>query len=135
MLDSQGGFVTVATIVTRGRCPSALALFLLAADTLLLAGCGPIQYVGQVSGRSSTALLQADLVEADRLAPYEFTKARAYDLKAREEAAESSFELAIGYGRRAEEFARRAQVIARERAERRARAAERAEPLPARAPP
>jgi hypothetical protein len=107
LLDSPEGFVTVATIVTR--------VLLLAAG---LIGCGPVQVVGQVSGRTSAALVDADLAEADRLAPYEYTKARAYDRKAREEAAESSFELAIAYGRRAEEFARRAETIARERAAR-----------------
>jgi len=95
-------------------------VLLLAAGLL---GCGPVQYVGQVSGRAKAALIDAQLADADRFAPYEYGKARAYETKAREEAAESSFELAIAYGRRAEEFARRAQVVARERAARRAPAA------------
>ena len=42
LLDSPRGFVTVATIVTR--------VLLLAAGLL---GCGPVQVVGQVSGRTS----------------------------------------------------------------------------------
>jgi hypothetical protein len=121
LLDSPGGFVTVATIVTR--------VLLLAAGLL---GCGPVQVVGQVSGRTSAALVDAELAEADRWAPYEYAKARAYDHKAREEASESSFELAIAYGRRAEEFARRAQTIARERAARQAAADQAGAGLPSR---
>jgi hypothetical protein len=83
--------------------------------------CGPVQYIGQVSGRTSAALRAAHLAEADRFAPYEYTKAAAYYDKAREEAAGSSFELAVDYGRRSQEFAQRAQALARQRAERRAR--------------
>jgi hypothetical protein len=64
--------------------------------------------------------MEAQLAEADRYAPYEYTKAVAYQDKAREEAAEASFELSLDYGRRAEEFAQRAKALARQRAARRA---------------
>lgn len=77
--------------------------------------CGPVEYLSQVSGRASSALLQAQRAEADRLAPYELTKASAYYTKALEEGSESSFQVAVEYGKRAEEFAQRATAVARER--------------------
>jgi hypothetical protein len=84
---------------------------------LPLLGCGPVQYYGQVSGNAATALAQAEHESASQLAPYEYTKARAYYDKSREEAGRSSFETAIDYGRRAEVLALRARVVARERSQ------------------
>jgi hypothetical protein len=84
---------------------------------LPLFGCGPIQYFGQASTNAATALAAAEHESAGRLAPYEYTKARAYYFKSREQAARSSFESAIDYARRAETLALRARVVARERAQ------------------
>lgn len=78
-------------------------------------GCGPVEYLSQVSGRASSALLQAQRAEADRFAPYELTKATEYYRKALEEGSESSFQIAVEYGKRAEELAQRATAVARER--------------------
>jgi hypothetical protein len=66
--------------------------------------------------RASAALEQAERAEADRLAPYEYAKAREYYRKAREEAGESSFENAALYGRLAEDLAGLARDKAREQA-------------------
>jgi hypothetical protein len=79
----------------------------------LLVGCGPVQYIGLVSMRASNALAQAELAGADQLAPYEYTMAREYYRKAREEAGFSAFENAAEYGRRCEEMAGLAQEAAR----------------------
>ena len=83
----------------------------------LLLGCGPVEYLSQVSSRAAAALAQAERAEAPRLAPYEYTQAREYLHKAREEAGQSSFENAAAYGRRAEEMAGKARALAREQTE------------------
>jgi hypothetical protein len=107
-LDSLAGFVTVAGIVTR-------AFRALALGVVVLTGCGPVEYLSQVSSRAATALAQAERAEADRYAPFEYVKAREYYTKAREEAGESSFQSAVLYGRLAEELANQARSIAREK--------------------
>jgi hypothetical protein len=81
---------------------------------LLPVGCGPVEYLGQVSSRAAHALAQAELADAEHLAPYEYTRAREYLRKAREEAGYSSFENAANYGRRCEEMAGKARALARE---------------------
>lgn len=79
------------------------------------AACGPVEYLGQVSGRATTALAQAQRQGAERLAPYEYTAATEYLRKAREEASRSAYQRALEYGRRSEELAHRAQALARDR--------------------
>jgi hypothetical protein len=81
----------------------------------LVAGCGPIEYMSQVSGRAATALADAKRAGGEQFAPYEFTAATEYLRKAREEAGHSAYQVAIEYGREAEEMATRAEAIARER--------------------
>jgi hypothetical protein len=88
----------------------------LSAMALLPVGCGPVEYLGQVSSRASRALAQAELADAEHLAPYEYIQAREYLRKAREEAGRSAFENAANYGRRCEEMAGRARALAREQA-------------------
>jgi hypothetical protein len=91
--------------------------FLLAAEALgCLCGCGPVEYLSQVSRRAPAALADAQRHGADRLAPYEFTAAQEYLREARVEASRASYQRAIEYGRRAEELAVRAEGIAREKA-------------------
>jgi hypothetical protein len=83
-------------------------------------GCGPVEYLNQVSSRASNALMLAQREDAGRYAPYEFTKASEYYRKAREEAGHSAYQAAIDYGRKCEELATKARAIARERSEREA---------------
>jgi hypothetical protein len=80
----------------------------------VLPACGPVEYLGQVSSRAANALAQAERADAEHLAPYEYTQAREYLRKAREEAGQSSFENAANYGRRCEEMAGKARALARE---------------------
>jgi hypothetical protein len=89
--------------------------FVLALGVTCLHGCGPVEYLAQVSGRAPAALAQAQHHGAERLAPYEFTAAQEYLREAREQATRSSYQRAIDYGRRAEELAVRAEGIAREK--------------------
>jgi hypothetical protein len=100
--------------VPRRRRVRALGL-LVACSFVGFAGCGPVEYMNQVRGRAVAAIVQAQRQGAQQLAPYEFTAASAYLEKAREEGARSSYQVAIRYGRRAEELAARAEAIARER--------------------
>jgi hypothetical protein len=76
------------------------------------AGCGPIEYISQVTNRAASAVDAAKLAQADRYAPYEYTAAQEYLHKAREEAGYSEYQVAIEFGRRSEELADRARAIA-----------------------
>jgi hypothetical protein len=89
-------------------------LVLAAASPLLLsfAGCGPIEYINQVSVKAASAVSAAKLAQADRYAPYEYTAAEEYLHKAREEASYSEYQEAIEYGRKAEELANKGRAIA-----------------------
>jgi hypothetical protein len=75
---------------------------LLALSSASISGCGPIEYINQVS---------AKLAQADRYAPYEYTAAEEYLHKAREEAGYAEYEDAIEFGRRAEELANKGRAI------------------------
>jgi len=75
-------------------------------------GCGPVEYINQVSFKAASALAAAKEAQADRYAPYEYTAAEAYLHKAREEAAYAQYQDSIEYGRRAEEQAHKARAIA-----------------------
>lgn len=75
-------------------------------------GCGPARYVSQVGNKAPAALAAAKNAGAATHAPYEFTAASAYLAKAREEGAYAEYQLAVDYGRKAEELANRAREIA-----------------------
>jgi hypothetical protein len=89
----------------------ALALVTLGALTLAAAGCGPIEYINQVSIKAAGAVSAAKLAQADRYAPYEFTAAEEYLHKAREEASYAEYQEAIEFGRKAEELADKGRAI------------------------
>jgi hypothetical protein len=76
------------------------------------AGCGPIEYINQVSVKAAGAVSAAKLAQADRYAPYEFTAAEEYLHKAREEASYAEYEDAIEFGRKSEELADKGRAIA-----------------------
>ena len=84
----------------------------LALASAALAGCGPVEYISQVSNRAAGAVSAAKLAQADRYAPYEYTAAEEYLHKAREEGGYSQYQDAIEYGHRAEDLANRARAIA-----------------------
>jgi uncharacterized protein DUF4398 len=72
-------------------------------------GCGPIEYVNQVTRKASSAVDSARTAEADRLSPYYYTRAVEYLHKARVEAASADFQAANRFGRRAQEAAQLAK--------------------------
>jgi hypothetical protein len=78
----------------------------------LLVGCGPVQYVSQVTRRAAAEVAAAKSAGADRYAPYEYTAAVEYLHKAREEAGYADYQAAIRFGNRAEEQAKKAREIA-----------------------
>jgi hypothetical protein len=88
------------------------SLLVMSLSTLLIGGCGPIEYINQVSVKAASAVSAAKLAQADRLAPYEYTAAEEYLHKAREEAGYAEYEDAIEFGRRAEDLANRGRAIA-----------------------
>jgi Domain of unknown function (DUF4398) len=93
------------------RVVAALAACALAAGGL--AGCGPIRYVGDVTRRASDAVDAARAAQAEKYAPYWWTRATQYLHKAREVAAHADFQGATRFGRLATEAANRAAADAR----------------------
>ena len=79
-------------------------------------GCGPIEYMNQVTRRAATAVEAAKAVNADKWAPYEYTCAVEYLHKAREEEAAAQHEPAIAFGHKAEDTAEKARQLSIARA-------------------
>jgi hypothetical protein len=75
-------------------------------------GCGPVQYISQVTQNAASEVAAAKTAGADKLAPYEYTTAVLYLHKAREEAGYSDYQAAIRFGRKAELMARKARRMA-----------------------
>jgi hypothetical protein len=73
------------------------------------AGCGPIAYVGQVTRQASDAVEAARAVQADKYAPYWWTRATQYLARAREVAAYADFQGANRFGRLATQAATKAR--------------------------
>ncbi len=71
----------------------------------LVVGCGPIEYVNQVTRKASTEVSSARAAEADKYSPYHYTLAQEYLHKAREEAAAADFQAANRFGKRAQQAA------------------------------
>jgi Domain of unknown function (DUF4398) len=90
----------------------ALAISLLV-SLVSAPGCGPVAYIKQVTRTASADVEAARRARAPRMAPYWYTLAVLYLRKAREEAAESNFEVATRLGRKASEAARVAIELAR----------------------
>jgi hypothetical protein len=88
-----------------------LALAMLTAG---LAACGPIAYVNEVTRRAADAVETARHAEADKHAPYWWTRATQYLHKARENAARADFQGANRFGRLAAEAAEKAIVDAQD---------------------
>jgi hypothetical protein len=113
------GVVTVSPVLRRPRdlCKRALArgAVVCTLTALTASGCGPIEYLNQVSSKAATALADAKRAQADRYAPYEYTAAEEYLHKAREEAGYAEYQDSIEFGRKAEELAHRARAIAMSR--------------------
>ena len=74
--------------------------------------CGPIQTVPLMMD-ANKALEEAKAFRADSKAPYEYTAAKAYYHKAKEELGYSNYEASVEFGKRALILARKAIGIAR----------------------
>lgn len=74
----------------------------------VLAGCGPIVYVSEVTRHASDAVDAAKAAHADKYSPYWWTRATQYLAKAREIAPYADFQGANRFGRLATEAANRA---------------------------
>jgi len=92
----------------RVRRPCILRPMLVLVSAGVLAGCGPIVYVSEVTFHASDAVDAARAAHADKYAPYWWTRATQYLAKAREVAAYADFQGANRFGRLATEAANKA---------------------------
>lgn len=74
----------------------------------VMAGCGPIAYVNQVTRDASTKVDRARELGADKYSPYWWTRATTYLRMAREVAAHADFQGANRFGRLSAEAADKA---------------------------
>ena len=72
---------------------------------ILLTACGPVAYVGEVTRKASDRVEKARVAEADKYAPYYWTRATQYLHQSRVKAAKSDWEGANRFGRLATEAA------------------------------
>jgi len=84
-----------------------LTYALVAALAAALAACGPITYVGETR-KATDAVAAARAVQAEKYAPYWWTRATQYLHKAQEVAAHADFQGANRFGRLATEAANKA---------------------------
>ena len=92
------------------RLALALALALLTG----LPACGPIVYVNEVTRHADDAVANARHAEAEKYAPYWWTRATQYLHKARERAAYADFQGANRFGRLATQAAEQAIIDAKD---------------------
>jgi len=79
------------------------------------AGCGPVQSTAYLID-ADIALEAARTADAETYAPYEFTAARLYLLKAREEVGYSDYDVALDFAKKASKYANEAKQKALETA-------------------
>ena len=79
---------------------------------LVLTACGPVAYVSEVTRKASDRVDKARAAEADKYAPYYWTRAKEYLYKARERAAYADYQGANRFGRLAAESADLAEQMA-----------------------
>lgn len=75
----------------------------------LCAGCGPFGYLKKVAKDASNAVAQAEAVEAEKYAPYEYWGAVSYLEQAKIMMAYSEYERSFDYGTRAMQLAEEAK--------------------------
>ncbi len=77
-------------------------------------GCGPVNYIAEVSFKASAAVEAARGAGAEKYAPYELTSAVEYLHKAKEEAGFADFQASVRFGQKAIDMAEKAKKIALE---------------------
>jgi len=80
---------------------------------LVCAGCGPIEYVSQVTVQAQHVVNRARDARAEELAPYEYTVAVESLHKSRELAGQARWEDALRFGQDALKYGRDAETRAR----------------------
>jgi hypothetical protein len=83
---------------------------------VLLAGCGPIEYIANVPFRAAGAVAEAKHLDGLKYAPYEMTAAREYLHKARELGGYARFHSSVGFAEKATKLAGEAKKICQDRA-------------------
>lgn len=83
---------------------------------LLLAGCGPIEYIANVPFRAAGAVAEAKHLDGQKYAPYEMTAAREYLHKARELGGYARFHSSVAFAEKATKLAGEAKKICQDRA-------------------
>lgn len=83
---------------------------------LALGACGPIAYVNEVTRGASDSVEKARAAQADKYAPYYWTRATQYLHQAKVLAAHADFQGANRFGRLANEAAKKAIIEAGEAA-------------------
>ena len=86
------------------RRVSRLALLV----TLVAVGCGPFGYLRKVARDASKKVKEAEMLEAEKYAPYEYWGAVAYLEQAKVLMAYSEYERSFDYGVRAKQLAEEA---------------------------
>ena len=107
MTDAAGSMVSSPAMPPVSPARPVRAMLVVAVAAILLAGCGPILYVGEVN-HASSSVDAARAAHADKYAPYWWTRATQYLHEARELAAHADFQGANRFGRLATEAADRA---------------------------
>ena len=79
---------------------------------LVLTSCGPVAYVSEVTRKASDRVEKARIAEADKYAPYYWTRAKEYLYKSRERAAHADYQGANRFGQLAAEAADLAEQAA-----------------------
>ena len=85
---------------------------------VLLVGCGPVAYVGQVTLKADDAVEAARAAEADKYSPYYWTRATQYLHMAHDVAGHADYQGANRFGRLATEAAIKAKEEAEDPAKR-----------------
>ncbi|MCX5744683.1 MAG: DUF4398 domain-containing protein [Proteobacteria bacterium] len=75
---------------------------------LVVTACGPATYISEVTRGASTSIDRARSLQADRYAPYYYTRAKEYLHAAREDAGRADFQGANRFGKLAREAADKA---------------------------
>lgn len=83
----------------------------LLAGAVLGISCGPIQSTAVLLD-AENMLEAARTAQAEKQAPYEWTAASLYFAKSKEEVGKSEYEAAVGYGKKALDYATRARDAA-----------------------
>ena len=96
---------------------TAMAATLLLGSGAVLVGCGPIQFVSQVTIRAEKAVAEAKLQQAAKYAPYEYYGAEAYLEQAKHRAGFGDFQTSYRYGQKSEKMAKEAVRLTKIRRE------------------